>query len=97
MNLETLIPPSPRDASCGADSSAPPVPIRARRIIASGTFSAEKVRDYPQLQIAAVLPKPFGHWEFLDTVRHALQAPGEAAAADDGTFHQLHANPQLIR
>jgi DNA-binding NtrC family response regulator len=41
-------------------------------IIASGSFSVQSVRDYPQLQIAAVIPKPFGKCEFLDTVRNVL-------------------------
>jgi len=43
-------------------------------IVASGTFSAESVRDYPQFQIAAVIPKPFGMLEFLDTVRNVLSS-----------------------
>jgi DNA-binding NtrC family response regulator len=43
-------------------------------IVASGTFSAESVRDYPQLQIAAVIPKPFGRSKLLDTVRNVLSS-----------------------
>jgi DNA-binding NtrC family response regulator len=66
-------------------------------IIASGTCSVERVRNDPQLQIAAVIPKPFDLLELLDTVRHALQESGETAAANHGAFHQLHANPQPIR
>jgi CheY-like chemotaxis protein len=33
-------------------------------ILVSGSFSAESVRDHPQLQIAAVLPKLFKKWNF---------------------------------
>ena len=43
-------------------------------IVASGTFSAESVRDYPQLQITAVIPKPFHKLEFLDAVRNILSS-----------------------
>ena len=56
-------------------------------IIASGTFSAERVRDYPLGQIAAVLPKPFRALELLNTVRHALQASCGETTADQRTFH----------
>ena len=35
-------------------------------IIASGTFPVERVRNDPQLQIAAVLPKPFRIPELLE-------------------------------
>jgi CheY-like chemotaxis protein len=52
-------------------------------IIASGTFPAERVRDDPQLQIAAVLPKPFRIPELLDTVRDVL-----ASSRGDTTKHQ---------
>jgi two-component system cell cycle response regulator CpdR len=41
-------------------------------IVASDTFTVESVRDCPQLQIAAVIPKPFHKLEFLDTVRNVL-------------------------
>ena len=47
-------------------------------ILVSGSFSAESVRDYPQLQIAAVLPKPFRKLEFLDTIKNALSACEDA-------------------
>src|ERR1022692_4621920 len=43
-------------------------------IVASGTFTVERVLDYPQLQIAAVIPKPFQKLEFLDTVRNVLSS-----------------------
>jgi DNA-binding NtrC family response regulator len=41
-------------------------------IVASGSFSVESMRDQPQLQIAAVIPKPFGKLKFLDIVRNVL-------------------------
>jgi len=44
-------------------------------IVASVTFPMDRVRDYPQLQIAAVIPKPFRKLEFLDTVRNVLSSP----------------------
>jgi DNA-binding NtrC family response regulator len=43
-------------------------------IVVSGTFSVENVRDYPQLQIAAVIPKPFGRLKLLDAVRNVLSS-----------------------
>ena len=49
-------------------------------IITSGTFPVERVRNDPQLQIAAALPKPFCTSELLNTVRRVLQASCEAAA-----------------
>lgn len=42
-------------------------------IIASGSLPVESVRDRPQLEIAAILPKPFGITKLLDTVRQTLQ------------------------
>ena len=54
-------------------------------IVASGFFSTEGVRDYPQLQIAAVIPKPFDIWEFLKIVRITLRVSGEDATTDRGT------------
>jgi DNA-binding response OmpR family regulator len=55
-------------------------------IVASGFFSTEGVRDYAQLQIAAVIPKPFNIGEFLTTVRIALRVSGEDAATDHRTY-----------
>src|ERR1035438_8912209 len=47
-------------------------------IIASGTFPVERVRNDPQHQIAAALPKPFRIPELLDTVRDVLaSSPGD--------------------
>ena len=43
-------------------------------IIASGSFPMESVRDYPEIQMAAVLPKPFAAFQLLNAVRHVLQA-----------------------
>jgi CheY-like chemotaxis protein len=41
-------------------------------IIASGSFRAESVDDYPQLKIAAVIPKPFSKSNFLNAVKTIL-------------------------
>jgi CheY-like chemotaxis protein len=41
-------------------------------IVASGTFSVERARNDPQLQFAAVIPKPFGLLEMLDAVKNVL-------------------------
>jgi CheY-like chemotaxis protein len=43
-------------------------------IIASGSFTAESLRDHLQLQIEAVIPKPLKKMEFLDTVKNVLSA-----------------------
>jgi len=50
-------------------------------ILASGSLSGETARDYPQLQIAAVIPKPFNLWEFVNIVRKALGITAEDATA----------------
>src|SRR6266705_3557327 len=49
-------------------------------IVASSAFFAWDVREYPHLQIAAVLPKPFGELEFLDTVRNVLSSSEDPGA-----------------
>jgi DNA-binding response OmpR family regulator len=41
-------------------------------IITSGSLSVERVGNYLELQIAAVLPKPYGNAELLDVVRRIL-------------------------
>ena len=64
-------------------------------IVASGSLSAERVRDNPHLQIAAVLPKPFDLLELLATVRNALRTAGKPPPATQ-TFHQFHTSPQPI-
>jgi DNA-binding NtrC family response regulator len=51
-------------------------------IVASGSFSVESVRDHLQLQIAAVIPKPFGKLEFLDIVRNVLSTHGDTFRED---------------
>jgi len=68
-------------------------------IIASGTFPVERVRNDPQLQIAAALAKPFRIPELLDTVRDVLVASrGEttkqnAAAREWQSAFQQDATP----
>ena len=59
-------------------------------IIASGSFSVQSVRDYPQLQIAAVIPKPFDKSEFLDAVRNVL-ATNEDPIPDQVPLNRSHA------
>ena len=49
-------------------------------ILASGSVSEAVTQTHPQLNIKAVLPKPFNLWEFLETVRQTLGLDGEAAA-----------------
>ena len=49
-------------------------------IVASSSFFAWDVREYRHLQIAAVLPKPFGELEFLDTVRNVLSSSEDPGA-----------------
>ena len=66
-------------------------------VIASGSFPMEKVRDHPELQIAAALPKPFRVSELLNAVREVFQASCADPAADQGLLHQLRECPQLIR
>jgi len=41
-------------------------------IVASGSLSLRRASDYPPLQIAAVIPKPFALLEVLNTVRNVL-------------------------
>jgi DNA-binding NtrC family response regulator len=64
-------------------------------IVASGSFSVESVRDYPQLQIAAVIPKPFDKLEFLDTVRNVLSS-NEDAITNHTPLDRSHAGPLAI-
>jgi DNA-binding NtrC family response regulator len=62
-------------------------------IVASGTFPMDRARDYPQLQIAEVIPKPFRKLEFLDTVRNVLSSHEDTltdhAPLRRGTLNQL--------
>jgi len=54
-------------------------------IIASGTFPAERVRNNPQLRVAAVLPKPFHIRSLVCTVRNVLQASSGNTGSGQGT------------
>ena len=167
MRLQTLTPSWSRDVSCIPDSSEPPVPIRAGRIlvadddegirliisavlahagfevsaasdgqqawealldghydllvtdnempglpgiklierireegmslpviVVSGTFPLDRMRNDPQLQIAAVLPKPFGTGELLNTVRHVLQASSGDTARHNAPAREWHSTFQ---
>jgi CheY-like chemotaxis protein len=62
-------------------------------IVVSGSLALELASDFPQLHIAALERKPFGHSEFLETVSEALPTPWEDAAADPTADGQLHAHP----
>lgn len=66
-------------------------------IIASGSFPMEKVRDHPELQIAAALPKPFRIFELLDAVQDVVRASCGNTSADRRTPNRHHATPQPIR
>lgn len=66
-------------------------------IVASGTFPVEQAPNDPQLQIAAVLPKPFDTSELLNTVRHVLEASREDATANQGPFFRLRTGRQPTR
>jgi DNA-binding NtrC family response regulator len=66
-------------------------------IMASGSSSLKQAHNDSQLQITAMLPKPFKRLELLDTVRHALQSAGEAAVAERGTFHLPNPSLQTFR
>jgi len=50
-------------------------------IVASGNFPVDGARDYPQFQIAAVIPKPFRKLEFLDAVRNVLSSQEDISKA----------------
>ena len=65
-------------------------------IIASGTFPLVRMRNDPQLQIAAVLPKPFGTGELLNTVRQVLQASCEDTAAHHAPAREWHSAFQQV-
>jgi DNA-binding response OmpR family regulator len=55
-------------------------------IIASGAFSVETARDYPHLQINAVISKPFGRLELLNVVKSVL------SSCEDATKHHVPMN-----
>ena len=50
-------------------------------IVASSSFPVDRARAYPQLQITAAVPKPFGRLKFLDTVKNVL-SPNKDSFAD---------------
>ncbi len=60
--------------------------MRLPIIMASGSLSVEGVRDYAELQIAAVIWKPFDIYEFLTIVRTALWVLRKKATADQATY-----------
>ena len=68
-------------------------------IMVSGSLSNETIQNYRQLQIAALLPKPFDTWEFLNTVRNAMREPAEAVVAGPGNFARapLPVSPPLAK
>lgn len=66
-------------------------------LIASGTLSAESAHDVPQLQIAAVLIKPFRIAELLDAVNAFRLWPYGDATASPAACSQLHTNLQPTR
>ncbi|HXI69123.1 MAG TPA: response regulator [Verrucomicrobiae bacterium] len=51
-------------------------------IMISGSLSCETLQNYPQLQIAALMPKPFNTGDFLNIVRNVLQVPDQAEPLD---------------
>jgi CheY-like chemotaxis protein len=62
-------------------------------ILASGSVSAEITQNCPQLNIAAVLAKPFNLWDFLGTVRNTL-----GIFADDlPVAKEVYANSPALR
>jgi CheY-like chemotaxis protein len=62
-------------------------------IVASGSCSAERTRNDPQLRVAAVLSKPFDLFELVRAVRLALQALGRGASADQDGFAPIPREP----
>jgi DNA-binding response OmpR family regulator len=50
-------------------------------IIESGSFAEENTHDYPCLQFAVVISKPFGKLEFLNVVRNVLSSYGDTRCA----------------
>lgn len=63
-------------------------------ILVSGSFVGGELPPHQQqLQIAALLGKPFGLPELLHTVNQALASAQEIAPADPASRHQLQARP----
>ena len=65
-------------------------------IVASSAFPADRARDHPQLQITAVVPKPFGRLKFLDTVKSVLSS-NEDSLADHAPLNPSQTSPLSIR
>jgi CheY-like chemotaxis protein len=55
-------------------------------ILASGSLTDNVMRDYPQLNIAAMVPKPFNLWEFVKIVRNVLGISVEDAGVAKGVY-----------
>jgi len=55
--------------------------MRLPIILASGSLTPELAQDYAPLKIAALIPKPFDLWEFLNAVHDALGTAAEKSAA----------------
>ena len=66
-------------------------------ILASGTLPAEKACARLGQDISAVLPKPFGARQLLETVRNALPSSFGDAARARVTFGHPEADPQPIQ
>jgi len=65
-------------------------------IIASGTCSGSAHEMVPELQIAAVLPKPFELSELLETVEGALRLAVQPSPAAGGIVPRPQASRELI-
>jgi CheY-like chemotaxis protein len=55
-------------------------------ILASGSLTDESTRDHPQLNIAAMIPKPFNLCEFTKIVGHVLGISVESTAVARGVY-----------
>ena len=62
-------------------------------ILASGSLTNEATRNYPQLNIAALIPKPFNLWDFVAIVRNVLGVFVEDAAV----AKRIYANSPVAR
>ena len=65
-------------------------------IMASTSFSVDSVRECPQLQIAAVVPKPFRRFELLNAVKTILPECG-IADTEHGSPNKSQAGPPTKR
>jgi two-component system, OmpR family, response regulator QseB len=65
-------------------------------IVASGNLSEEGARDYPQLEITAVIAKPFSILAFLDLVKEAFQTSCGESVARAGASHPPHPGLQAV-